>query len=64
MTDDESKRESFLRNHQENIRTMRAVALRLEREGNATDAARVRAIVETWEAIAEQVGRGEADDRL
>lgn len=47
----ETARQKFLRNHQENIRTMRAALLRAEREGDTEYVNSVRPIVEAWEDI-------------
>ncbi len=48
----ETPRESFNRNHQENIRTMRAALLRAEREGRLHDAERIRRLARAWEDAA------------
>lgn len=57
----ERPQERFLRNHQENIGTMRAAAIRAEREGRRDDAERMRAIIAAWELIAEKA-EGELRD--
>lgn len=49
----ETPRERFLRNHQENVRIMRAALIRAERDGREEDAEIIRGIVSAWESVAE-----------
>ena len=53
MSIEETPRQRFLRNHQENVRIMRAAALRAEREGSP-DAATIREIAEAWGRIGDK----------
>ena len=61
---EETEWQKFLRNHQEEVGVMRTVAVRMEREGNTEDAARVRQMIAAWERIAahirEQTGLDES----
>jgi hypothetical protein len=59
-TSEETPRQKFLRNHQENIRTMRAALIRAEREG-LPDVGAIRGIVQAWEGIGERAEAEESD---
>lgn len=48
----ETARESFLRNHQENVRIMRASARSAELEGDLEEATQIREIADAWDRIA------------
>lgn len=56
----ETPKEKFLRNHEERVRDMRAAAILADREGRSDDAARIRAIADTWERIGDQAKAGGA----
>lgn len=47
----ESARESFMRNHQENVGVMRAALVRAQRDGRTDDAKVIESIIAAWERI-------------
>jgi hypothetical protein len=59
---EETPRQRFLRNHQENIGVMRAALDRAENDGtHPGDVFVIRQIVEAWEGIGRQAEREELD---
>jgi hypothetical protein len=57
----ENPDDRFLRNHQENNGIMRAIAARQARAGEEDDAERIRAMIATWERIAELIRQRKTD---
>ena len=50
----ETPKEKFLRNHQENMGIMRAALVKAIREKRHDDYERIKAMIETWERIADR----------
>lgn len=54
MSDQETPRERFLRNHQEEVGRMLAAARSAELEGDYETAEQIRAIADSWDRIAQK----------
>ncbi len=60
MNDDETPRQRFLRNHDENVRIMRAAAKDELTKGNADAARQITDIADAWDFIGDKAKDDEA----
>ena len=65
MSEPETPKARFFRNHEEDLSVMRCKAVAAARDGRDDDARRIRAIIEKWEEIGRLAeGLGDFDPRF